>query len=722
MPRAARTLAAAVTTVLALTSGALATVPAAAAPAAGTANAAVGAEEQTALSFPAKSEIVSAGPHGFLTKGEKYQELLWTRYADGSTTELTGTPLGNSRSDAVVVESARDVYRIHDMAGGGEPATIDLSGRGIPYRFLALSGSTLVMWSDDALHLVSSTGGRIVDRRVPGLSSYTIAEATPDTILVKRGSSDGKPEYSVVDVSTGTVTGTVTGTAAVQGQSDEVASSATTLATSRRAADGTRGLVLVDRASGAVTTKPLGTGDRVQVEMIGDWALTADPLGLTLAASPDLVPLTAHHVRDGRTVTLLDHRSSSVVAPDGTLLMRGGTKAHGEGLYRISLGSDGVPAAEPVASSGESAALGLLQSGVPEAITFGGPGGHDEVLTWQLSRHNVRFEVALRHTATGLTRRDTKTSYPQSGGLYYWWNGNLDGAAGPSGAYTWELTATPLNGIGEPVRTSGAFTVSHTGAPHDFNSDGSPDILARDAAGRLWRDDTYYADTKLKSARRTLLGGGWQVYDRIEATGDLAGSTVGDLLARDTAGALWFYRGKGDGGFTDRARIGTGWGIYDKITGGSDLTGDGRPDVLATDRSGGLWLYPATGNVNAPLADRKRIGSGWGVYNQITAAGNLAGTPAGDLVARDAAGVLWSYLGKGDGTLGPRTRIGGGWNKFTHLVASGPLHAGYYNTVLGIGPAGTVSYFATDTADWPLAYGRSEALYAGETAKFNDYS
>ncbi|WP_055600167.1 hypothetical protein [Streptomyces aureus] len=298
MPRAARTLAAAVTTVLALTSGALAAVPATAAPAAGTANAAVGAEEQTTLSFPAKSEIVSAGPHGFLTKGEK---LLWTRYADGSTSELTGTPLGNTRSDIVVVESAPDVYRIHDMAGGGELATIDLSGQGVPYTFLALSGSTLVMWSDGALHLVSTTGGRIVDRRVPGLPSSTVVEATPDTFLVK-GWSDGKPDYRVVDVATGTVTGTVTGTTAVQGLGDQAVSSASTLATSRRAADGTYGLVLVDRASGAVTTKPLGTGDRVQVEMVGDWALAADPLGLTQAVSPGLVPLTAHHVKDGRSL------------------------------------------------------------------------------------------------------------------------------------------------------------------------------------------------------------------------------------------------------------------------------------------------------------------------------------------------------------------------------------------------------------------------------------
>ncbi|WP_055600166.1 hypothetical protein [Streptomyces aureus] len=404
--------------------------------------------------------------------------------------------------------------------------------------------------------------------------------------------------------------------------------------------------------------------------------------------------------------------------------MRGGTKAHGEGLYRISLGSDGVPAAEPVASSGESTAISLLRSDVPEAITLSSePDSDDAYFRWWLSRHNVRHEVVLRHTATGLTRRSTETQTPDSYPRYYWWYGDLDGAPGPNGAYTWELTVTPLNGIGEPFRTSGAFTLSRTGTPHDFNDDGSPDILARDTAGRLWREDTHYTNYKLKPLRRTLVGGGWQVYDRIEATGDLAGSAVGDLLARDKAGALWFYRGKGDGGFTDRARIGTGWGAYDKITGGSDLTGDGRVDVLATDRSGGLWLYPATGNVNAPLGDRKKIGGGWAIYNQITATGNLAGAPAGDLVARDAAGVLWLYLGKGDGTFAPRTKVDdGGWNKYTQLIAVGPLHVGRTNALLAIGLAGVTSHEATGSWRYPLSYRSSEPLFAGEIATFNDYS
>ncbi|MGJ7420712.1 FG-GAP repeat domain-containing protein, partial [Streptomyces cinereoruber] len=105
--------------------------------------------------------------------------------------------------------------------------------------------------------------------------------------------------------------------------------------------------------------------------------------------------------------------------------------------------------------------------------------------------------------------------------------------------------------------------------------------------------------------------------------------------------------------------VGGGWQVYDRLAGGSDLNGDGRADLVATDKAGDLWLYKGTGNASAPFAARTKIGFGWGIYNQITAVGNIAGAAAGDLVARDKDGVLWLYLGKGDGTFAARTKIGG---------------------------------------------------------------
>ncbi|MFC9492065.1 FG-GAP-like repeat-containing protein, partial [Streptomyces hydrogenans] len=92
-----------------------------------------------------------------------------------------------------------------------------------------------------------------------------------------------------------------------------------------------------------------------------------------------------------------------------------------------------------------------------------------------------------------------------------------------------------------------------------------------------------------------------------------------------------------------------GWQVYDKITGGSDLNGDGRGDLLATDTSGVLWLYVSTGDTRTPFKPRVRIGGGWQTYDLLLAPGDIAGASGGDLLARDKDGVLWLYLGKGDG-------------------------------------------------------------------------
>ncbi|WP_367321789.1 FG-GAP repeat domain-containing protein [Streptomyces sp. HUAS ZL42] len=149
------------------------------------------------------------------------------------------------------------------------------------------------------------------------------------------------------------------------------------------------------------------------------------------------------------------------------------------------------------------------------------------------------------------------------------------------------------------------------------------------------------------------------------------GSEHADLVARDGSGVLWLYRGNGTGGFASRIKIGGGWQIYNKITGGTDYTRDGRADLLATDTSGVLWLYKGTGNYAAPFATRVKISGGWGVYNKITAVGNVGGTAAGDLIARDSSGVLWLYPGYGSGTFSPRVRIGSGWNIYSDLIGIG---------------------------------------------------
>ncbi|MFD4373788.1 FG-GAP repeat domain-containing protein [Streptomyces sp. NPDC058486] len=194
---------------------------------------------------------------------------------------------------------------------------------------------------------------------------------------------------------------------------------------------------------------------------------------------------------------------------------------------------------------------------------------------------------------------------------------------------------------------------------------------------------------------RTPIGLGWQGYDRIEVTGNLAGATHPDLVARDKTGVLWLHQGNGRAGFATRVRVGSGWNTYDKFAGGSDLTGDGRADLLAADKSGVLWLYKGTGTAASPFGGRIRVGGGWGVYNDLVATGNLVGTAAGDLLARDRTGVLWLYQGNGSGVFGARARIGGGWGTYRHLSGIGDADNDGRADVFAVDPTGATYLYKT---------------------------
>ncbi|WP_406336969.1 VCBS repeat-containing protein [Streptomyces zaomyceticus] len=146
-----------------------------------------------------------------------------------------------------------------------------------------------------------------------------------------------------------------------------------------------------------------------------------------------------------------------------------------------------------------------------------------------------------------------------------------------------------------------------------------------------------------------------------------------------------------------------------------DLDDNGSTDVLARDASGALWrddLFDRPAGARVDTARRTRIGTGWGVYDQIEAAGNLAGGAAGDVVARDTSGVLWSHLGKGDGTLAARTRIGGGWNAYDKIAAGSDLTGDGRPDLVATDKAG-VLYLYRATGDWKAPYAARTRLAAG---------
>jgi FG-GAP-like repeat len=197
---------------------------------------------------------------------------------------------------------------------------------------------------------------------------------------------------------------------------------------------------------------------------------------------------------------------------------------------------------------------------------------------------------------------------------------------------------------------------------------GTGDAVARDKSGLLWYyrgTGTHYWDIYQP---RTKVGAGWNIYNTITGARDLTGDGRPDLVARDTSGVLWLYQGTNSttAPFATRTKVGAGWNIYKTLTGAGDLTGDGKSDLLATDTSGVLWLYKGTGNATAPYAPRVKVGTGWGIYTVLLAPGDLTSDGRTDLVGRDASGVLWLYKGTGYATApyAARTKIGAGWNTY----------------------------------------------------------
>ncbi|MFF3602844.1 FG-GAP repeat domain-containing protein [Streptomyces sp. NPDC002463] len=736
-----RRLAAALLTLSTVTAvtGTLVTVPAvAAAPAAVT-----GAQAATEANLAVDADVVSVGTTGYLTtrKDEGGNPLLeWHKYADGSVLPIhTGSVAYDTGSDTVVTSDGGSYFVLIDMKAA-QPAysSINIGTVGAGAKLVGVVGRTLfvsVPTTEDYndLYQVTYTNGMVqktkISSRPKNVDYKVVASRGGDFVVLGSVREPYVPTDRIVywtatsNVGSGSVVdwGGSSGT----GQWDQSSTGALTSSWKgwiHAAQEG--GLEFSAQKLGTTTTArfPL-TGDlarAVIAGIVGDTVLYGVP-GTATGESPS--PLYARSLTDANAqpYKVLDNFSTAAHAPDGTLLVRGFGQ-DGDGLFRISGGAGTAPTVTLENSTGRAMSVQFTDSSVPSVIDLE-KAGSTPSLSWTLSRGNAAVDVTLTHVGTGkkLTKRLTATAPGER--LTFVWDGLLDGVSAPNGTYAWKATAVPTDGIGGSTSLSGTFQVQRQANAHDLNNNGSTDVIARDATGNLWRDDLFDwpVGGQAKTARRTKIGTGWQIYKQIEAVGDIAGSAHGDYIALDGSGYLYHYLGKGDGTLAPRVKIGGGWGGYKQLAGGSDLNNDGRSDLLATDVSGVLWFYKGTGSATAPFAARVRVGGGWGAYNQITATGNIAGGTAGDLVARDTAGVLWLYLGRGDGTFAARTKIGSGWGSFSQLVGAGDVTNDGRPDLIAYGAGGTYVYRSTGSYSAPFSR-QTTNLYAGEGTKFNSVS
>ncbi|MEU7112323.1 VCBS repeat-containing protein [Streptomyces sp. NPDC046182] len=715
--RVTRRAAASVATVLAVTLGAGAlSVPATAADTV-TGTAAQEGVTRVALNFV----VDEAGSAGFFDSLWYNGDVrAWTSYKDGRSYSLSryttsvsvvgGDQFVDDVTDTVVNMATGARYQLPERHG----AAVGIAG---PYVFTTFTldpAAGAVLWAHTA------QGTRQVTGLPAGAKDLSVRPGTAKYGVVGFTDANGTRNQGLVDLAAGAVSEVY----AVPASASSLTFSDTHVAWAERdAATGTARAVVLARGTAERKTVELGRMPRTaEVQLVGDWLLD----GLPLRADRDMTPgygLRARNLTDDAApVELLDYFQTMTRDAGGGVLASGGRLGKGEGVHRVELGADGRLATTLVASNGSPTETAELRA--PLMRNPVDLDRHSDVsFMWFLNHWDTKATVRLRHVRSGKTfdwtsngfgqgrRMDgSRTDYADGFPMGPEWvgtfgNGNEFGSPDTriayNGDYTWELTAESLSGLGPALNRSGTFTVTRTPKQHDFDDNGSPDLLARDASGVLWSDSsvrsTRWGSGTEFEVPETRIGSGWQIYDRIETTGDVAGSVHADVVARDKAGVLWLYQGDGLGGFADRVQVGGGWQTYDKITGGSDFTGDGRPDVVAADKTGVLWLYKATGSATKPFDTRKKIGSGWGIYNQLTATGNIAGAAHGDLVTRDADGVTWMYLGKGDGTFTGRTRLREGFGRYSKFVGAGDYDDDGRNDLLAVEAATGRTYLFRGT-------------------------
>ncbi|MET9672399.1 VCBS repeat-containing protein [Streptomyces sp. NPDC006482] len=740
--RGRRLAAAAVTIVLAATGGTLTALPATAA-----VPSAVQDDQQATVPFPLDADVVGAGPSGFLSKTRgSTPEFRWTRYADGSSTVLPGAYAIGGGSDLVVTGDKSIDYTsrrltVHDMSTpAAAPVEVDLDALG-GYHLTGLAGSTLLLTREESGAWKQYAGtidaGTLKVRWVlggPGFECYGGEEGWTDTGSALYDCWVGDPSTAskvVVDFASGN------SPAYLQDPNEyaqQGAVSATHVAWREIRLSG-KGIVAHRRGSSTERWFPSDDlGDPLY--LVGGWMATGQKAHISAstyvdgADNPTKRPFTVQSIETGEKFVLLTAFSSAVAGPDGTLLVRGGTPGQGEGLYRISPRADGGrPDVELVASTGQSTVVTLTGSATPTTLT-GAQVARGVDFTWDLSRGDSEVWLTLTHVRSRQTVYDGWSipfgTVPGMPRRFSWhWDGkDLEGkdwgSPARNGEYEWKLTARPDEGIGPELVSTGRFTVTRPAAPHDYDDDGTADLLVRDLGGVLWRFGTRPTAPggSLTDTGASRVGGGWGAYDRLESVGNVSGAAAPDTVARDRDGVLWLYQGTGDRDkpLTGRTRIGGGWQAFDQLAGGSDVTGDGRPDLVATDKTGVMYLYKGTGSTSAPFAAGKRLGAGWGIYNQLTATGNIAGAPAGDLLARDKAGVLWMYLGNGNGTFASRIRVGAGWGAFTGLTAVGDANGdGRADLVASNGD----EVFYAGTGSWSAPFKRGANVSLTQDTSYN---
>jgi hypothetical protein len=194
----------------------------------------------------------------------------------------------------------------------------------------------------------------------------------------------------------------------------------------------------------------------------------------------------------------------------------------------------------------------------------------------------------------------------------------------------------------------------------DYDGDGKADVVATDTAGDLW---LYRGDGAGQFSTGPLYIGSGFADDTFAGIADFNGDAHADIIALTPGGTLRLYPGDvGHDLLTPSVPFVSGWSGY-SFAGVRDFDNDGKADLIACDATGVLWLYPGTGT-SAGIGPRIKLGTGWGDFT-FAGVADVDENGYADVVVRDSTGVLWLYPRTATAWQ-PRIQLGTGWNVYTY--------------------------------------------------------
>ncbi|MEW2164314.1 VCBS repeat-containing protein [Streptomyces sp. NPDC007084] len=190
----------------------------------------------------------------------------------------------------------------------------------------------------------------------------------------------------------------------------------------------------------------------------------------------------------------------------------------------------------------------------------------------------------------------------------------------------------------------------------DLDGDRCNDVFVRYPKGEARVYPTICGGLPDQMSFHVKVSSDWSAYDAVVPSGDVTGDGRADLLTRSAStGKLYVYANNGAGGFKARSLVGSGFGRYKRLIAAGDLDGDGKNDLLALDASNELWRFRGTGA--GTFAPRSLVFKDWGTsYKDVVGGLDLSGDGRADLISLDKNGRAWLNRGNGHGGFGNRSR------------------------------------------------------------------